>query len=48
MENGGWEFLDAEGGDDDEEGEDSEEEGACPSESFLNKCTDQIAGNRMD
>lgn len=28
VENGGWDFLDAEGGDDDEEGEDSEEEGA--------------------
>ncbi|KAK9903552.1 hypothetical protein WJX75_008667 [Coccomyxa subellipsoidea] len=26
VENGGWDFLDAEGGDDDEEGEDSEEE----------------------
>lgn len=30
VESGGWDFLDAEGGDDDEEGEDSEEEGARP------------------
>ncbi len=29
VENGGWDFLDAEGGDDDEEGDESEEEGAC-------------------
>ena len=28
VESGGWDFLDAEGGDDDEDGEDSEEEGA--------------------
>lgn len=35
VENGGWDFLDAEGGDDDEDGDESEEEGRFPSASLI-------------